>query len=317
MFKIINVCVLLFLLTACQTKVAENYNPINPAPTPKAKGSPQATTIKVMAYNLENLFDEIKDFEKNTVIPLNILDKKFTQIAKGIEQVGETGPDVLLVSEIENKRVLKMLNKKLTKLKYQTIELIDSNDERGIDVGVISRYPLAAKTKLHKMPFNDVNPTRGILEVQLRLPNKKILHVFAVHFPSQANPTEQRLQAAHKLRDLLNAVPENDFALAGGDFNISRVEESEHKIFRDVFKKFYVTHLVGCQSCVGTYYYKQAWTFLDAIIVREPILDSTSVQTPNKADTQLNADGSPKRFDKQTFTGISDHLPIYGELIIE
>ena len=96
-----------------------------------------------MAYNLENLFDEVNDGIRNeTIIAPKILSSKLVQISKGILQIQNKGPDILIVSEVENLRVLKKLNEQLKTAKYQTVELLDGDDERGIDVGIMSRFPL-------------------------------------------------------------------------------------------------------------------------------------------------------------------------------
>ncbi len=272
--------------------------------------------ISVMAYNLENLFDDVKDgFPNETVLQTDVLHKKLSQLAKGILQINGVGPDILIVEEVENLNVLQELNRYLQDARYQTVELIEANDERGIDVGVFSRFPTAGKTVLHKMPFEDLNPTRGILEVTLDIGNSKAMHVFAVHFPSQANPVEQRRDAVGLLKNLMKSVSADAYAVAGGDFNITKVEEEKNRFFNDAFRDFKVSHLIGCGQCVGTYHFKGDWSFLDAVISRES-MSAQSVRTPNQAESQLNADGSPKLFDKRTGLGISDHLPVYAEVVV-
>lgn len=288
-------------------------------------GAATEVTVSVMSYNVENLFDDVKDTApentKETVIESAVLTKKLQQIAKGILQVNEgRGPDVLMVQEVENLNVLLMLNEHLEAAGYQTVELIDSNDERGIDVGIFSRFAKAGETKLHKMPFSDANPTRGILEVALTLPNGRKLHAFSFHFPSQANPTEQRGEAAALLRDLMLRAPASDVVVAAGDSNITTDEEAQNKYFHDTLKDLQVSHLLGlqgCDSCEGTYNYKGRWDFLDAVIVRAgATLKADSVRLPRAVPTQLRDDGTPRRFDKVKNEGISDHFPIYAEVVV-
>ncbi len=283
-----------------------------------AAPSNSKNNISVMAYNLENLFDEVNDGLRNeTIIAPQILSSKLNQISRGILQIQDKGPDILIVTEVENLRVLNKLNEKLKKAQYQTVELLDGDDERGIDVGIMSRFPLAGKAILHRMPFSAQNPTRGILEVPLQVSDKKVIHVFAVHFPSQANPTEQRQQAAELLRNLMNQVSKNEYAIAGGDFNIIKEEEAKNHYFTEIFKDFQVSHFVGCKQCPGTHYYKKSWSFLDALVARDSILVADSIRTPNKASSQINADGSPRPFEAKSGRGISDHLPVYGEIILD
>lgn len=288
-----------------------------PAPSQPAEPQARPLRISVMGYNVENLFDHVKDGDEQTVIKCDVLQKKLAQIAKGILQVNNGhGPDILMVEEVENLNVLRMLNEHLQAAGYQTIELIESNDERGIDVGIFSRFPTAGESQLHQMPFGDVNPTRGIMEVPLALPNGRTVHAFAYHFPSQANPTAQRREASEYLKDLMLRVPQGDLALAAGDSNITTKEERENNLFGGVFKDLQVSHLIGCEGCQGTYNYRGTWDFLDAVITREPTLQAASVRIPQDAPTQKQSNGYPRRFDANANAGISDHFPIYAELLI-
>lgn len=267
-----------------------------------------------MAYNLENFFDNVSD-NGETPVADSVFTQKTSQVAKGILQVQNgQGPDILFVEEVENLNVLnKLFENHLQVLGYKTVALLESNDERGIDVGIISRFPLAGEARLHKMPFSDENPTRGILEVPLKLPNGKTIRAFAIHFPSQANPVEQRKAAAELLRNLLTHAGA-DYAVAGGDTNVKNTEEEREKIYSGIFKDFQVTHLMSPPSYPGSYFYKNHWDYLDAIITREKVMVDGSAMTPKSAPTQLNDNGSPKRFNQTDGTGISDHLPVYVEL---
>ncbi|AGH95374.1 endonuclease/exonuclease/phosphatase family protein [Pseudobdellovibrio exovorus] len=272
--------------------------------------------VSVMSYNLYNLFDDVQDTDE-AVIPTAVLQAKLARIAQGILQVNSgRGPDILLVQEVENLNVLHMLNQHLQAAGYGTIELLDADDERGIDVGVISRLPLAGETVLHRMPFEHINKTRGILEVPLRALNGKVVRAFAFHFPSQANPVDQRLEAIHYLKELMLQVPVSEYAVAAGDSNVNASEENRERFFSDVLKDFQVSHLVGCNSCKGTYSYRGVWSFFDVIISREANLVGESVVLPKSAPTQINSDGTPRRFNNSTYEGISDHLPIYAEILV-
>jgi len=285
---------------------------INPPPP-----EPTGLKVSVMAYNLENFFDNVSN-NGETPVADDVFAKKLSRVAKGILQVQNgQGPDILFVEEVENINALNQLrDRELASAGYKTVSLLESDDERGIDVGIISRFPIAGEAKLHKMPFSDVNPTRGILEVPLKLPNGKILRAFAVHFPSQANPVEQRKAAAELLRDLMTHA-NADYVVAGGDTNVKNSEEDREKIYSGIFKDFQVTHLVAPGKWPGSYFYNDRWDYLDAILTREKVMLPDTANTPKSAETQLNDNGSPKRFSKTDGTGISDHLPVYVELSLQ
>lgn len=291
---------------------------------PKPPASPAAQKISVMSYNVENLFDDVKEAEE-AVIETDILHKKMQRLASAILQVnGGKGPDILLVQEVENLHVLEMLNKNyLQKAGYRTVELIDGLDERGIDVGVFSRFALSGETTLHQMPFADTNPTRGILEVPLKLDSGLTVHVFTFHFPSQANDSWQRRYAAHYLKDLMNSVPAQAYAIAGGDTNINAKDIEKYDVFGKIWDEFQVSHIHGrCATCKGTYLYRGSWDYLDMIIAREPTIVPSSFNVPQAAPTQVVVEevsykGAPRRFNKETGEGISDHFPVYVELLLQ
>ncbi len=101
-------------------------------------------------WNVENLFDtfdspkredwlqkklkgELKDWDAN------VLKKKISHLGKIIKQMNnDSGPDILGVCEIENRKVLEDLIKELSTLPHNyDIAHADTKDRRGIDVGFI------------------------------------------------------------------------------------------------------------------------------------------------------------------------------------
>jgi hypothetical protein len=162
--------------------------------------------------------------------------------------------------------------------------------------------------------------TRGLLEVNLQLPNGTQATVFGVHLPSPANPVIERKAALATLRQLVDAKPTDELVILGGDFNIPKDEESSEKLFRTFFPApFLTSHFVGCKKCLGTHNYRGEWSFLDVLIVREPTnkkwqLVNESITSVEWAPGQVDEDREPIRFDAEKRLGFSDHLPLYAEL---
>lgn len=314
-----------FFVSCQKAPPAKAPPPLQVTPSaPKNTPAPTAQKISVMSYNVENLFDDVKEAEE-AVIETPALEKKLQRLASAILQVNEgKGPDILLVQEVENLHVLELLNKNhLQKAGYKTVELIDGIDERGIDVGVFSRFALNGEATLHQMPFADSNPTRGILEVPLKLESGLSVNVFTFHFPSQRNDPWQRRYAAHFLKDLMNSVPAQAYAVAGGDANINAKDIEKYDFFKKIWNEFQVSHIHGkCADCKGTYLYRGSWDYLDMIISREPVIVANSLSVPRLAPTQVVTEegplkGAPRRFNKETGEGIADHFPVYVELLLE
>lgn len=324
--------------------------------------------VSIMTFNVENLFDTQHDdgTEDFTFLPLaikrdakiregceknssdyrkrechekdwndTILDKKLARVGGVIRQVGEgKGPDILMLAEVENQRVVERLrDQELKDSGYITAKVIDSFDPRGIDPGLLSRFPMWREPKIHRIPLKALDKdgvysaerTRGILEVPVTLPDGTKAVVFVVHLASQANPSYLRKQSVEFLNKLVSELPPDVVALAGGDFNITREENEKSGYFSTILNgEWQVAHLEGCHQCEGTHYYhpKTEWSFLDSILVRRASasktgwrLDPASVRVPNDTRFQISKYGSPARFDEKSPYGVSDHWPVYVEIV--
>lgn len=284
--------------------------------------------VRVMTYNTENFFDTTHDPGKNdwTYLPLSLkksyahkkrcrsvsrhhrkkclnldwnekaLSRKATMIAHTINSsFGQRGPEILVLTEIENKVTLDKLKGRLNGT-YESAILIEDSDPRGIDIAIISKFPQILPAKIHKIP----GLKRGILEATFKLPNSKSIRVFGVHFPAPYHPRSKRVKALHILEGLAKgSLTKHDAVIAAGDFNIASREGGS--LFRGIAAKFWqVSHLVGCHQCPGTYFYKksQTWSFLDAIL-----LASTQCQLMPRTIEVI-----------RDVSKASDHLPLIGNL---
>ncbi|MFZ4404857.1 MAG: endonuclease/exonuclease/phosphatase family protein [Pseudobdellovibrionaceae bacterium] len=312
------------------------------------------TSQVVMTYNVENLFDTQDDPQKedNTFLPLklknthghkrfcqkikikkwrqeclykdwseSLLHLKLQRLSGSILQINAgKGPDLLILEEVENINVLEKLNKDfLSPADYRSVVLIEGDDPRGIDLAMLSRWPMVGPGKLHRIPGQA--KLRGILHADFLLPDGSVLTSFAVHLPNPTHGPQLRTQVLNFLNALTEGLPKNRLVLVGGDFNISKSEDKKMHRYKDLAKSWLVSHLVGCDLCKGTHYYKssQEWSFLDALLFSKNFdldqngtwfLDKASVQIP-KAYPLQSVDGRPKSLDQidQAY-GVSDHFPM-------
>lgn len=344
--------------------IYQGYNEIGPTldSTAVASASVNKKRISIMTYNVENLFDTLDDPNKNdeTFLPkskknkkvqkkcrqtsgghwlsecLNTnwttykLDLKMKRLASVIKGYKKIGPDILILQEVENLNVLKMLNDK--HLGYSNVILLEGPDKRGIDTAILSRLSSVEKPKLHLQKFtegkgwgkNKIKATRGILQAVLKLPNDESLNVYAIHFPSQGSPTEARKQAIALLNKI--AGSKKKLSIVGGDFNVTSKEDKQHKLFsKTLAKKWKVSHLIGCKKCKGSTYYhrKRSWSFFDALLFSKKFgrtwkIDKKSINVFHKMPVQENKFGSPARFDMgEHQTGVSDHWPVVAEIYLK
>ncbi len=198
-----------------------------------------ATTITVGFWNVENLFDLENDPLKNDdefslggdkLITQEILDMKLDHM---VEVISDLNADILGLCEVENRKVLEMLNEKYPEKNYSIVHY-ESPDLRGIDTAllydaekftVVESYPIV-------IPFGDEAPTRDILYVKGTF-DEATLHVFVNHWPSNYSGlergTRRRSVAANILRKTLDEIlMENDNAniILMGDFNESPLSKA-------------------------------------------------------------------------------------------
>ncbi|RPG23603.1 MAG: endonuclease/exonuclease/phosphatase family protein [Gammaproteobacteria bacterium TMED50] len=309
-------------------------------------------SLTVMTFNVENLFDNTHDRGKNdeTYLPVQqkqskshidkcnkinvkrwrdqclywdwndaVVDRKLTVIGDAIRQVGDDqGPDIIVFQEVENKRILERLRtEQLKGLGYQPSVLLEGKDIRGIDVAVLSKFPVT-DPKLHEIRFPAsqrarIGDTRPILEATFNLPDGSLLTGFAVHFPAPFHPTEMRESAYTTLNTLLKRLPADRAVFAAGDFNTTREEDNDkHMLDRWVRDDWEVAHDL-CEGCQGTSYYppRDDWSFLDMVIWRPATgWRMTASYLANETPAQVTPAGTPKRFELPEATGLSDHWPL-------
>ncbi|MDC1174586.1 endonuclease/exonuclease/phosphatase family protein [Bacteriovoracaceae bacterium] len=331
--------------------------------------------VSVMSYNAENLFDTTHDIGKkdHTYLPLSvkrstpeyleacrnirntyyrhtcltldwtesILKQKIQNLARVIKESNNgNSPDILVLQEIENINVLRQLRDQgLAKEGYREVILIEGPDNRGIDVGILSKVPLAEPAKLHLVDLDGkgASATRGILEATFKVGQNKIT-VFGNHWPSQMNSDYHRVAAA---KAMLEAAKNIDNPLVvTGDFNTApsddpnAIEDYLLNPNRDLF--FFDGEWEAYGEYRGTHHYRGEWTSLDRIFLLEKTMDSGCrywwgdcftpmwntfkivkkdfmlkdlTYTDNNGDI-VTYEGVPNRFDPKTGEGYSDHLPV-------
>lgn len=334
--------------------------------------------VNIVAFNAENLFDTDDDPENprdDTYLPLSVKDQRrvehdracelhngpsafFIQQCKTLDwsetvygtklqrfadviKSMPSAPDIIVIPETENRRVLEdLVSRHLPGYEIAQLDTSDKPVSRGIDVGLLTRLPLAGEPAAHRIAFgsdeSDCSRTRDILSVPLRLPDGETLHVFGVHFPSGSNPVKCRLRAFAILNSLAAALPQGGLAVAAGDFNIN-CNEAPTGAFARLLQRgnWYASPLVthGCSAPGSSKYVDRllynwnTWSFLDMILVSSTLSPTqpsaknwfadlgsfgTLVVHPEQIQVDQRSEGyvEPRRFDPVTGRGVSDHWPV-------
>ena len=143
-------------------------------------------------------------------------------------------PDLLCVVEVEDRLTLDRFNQHLLKplhSQYAHDMLIDGNDDRGIDVGLLSRFEIRSVHSHIDDTFTAANGqlfpifSRDCPEYEVALPGSQTLWMLCNHFKSKgygapAENNAKRKRQADRVRQILGRFNlSQDFVVVAGDFN--------------------------------------------------------------------------------------------------
>ncbi|MBA2496914.1 MAG: endonuclease/exonuclease/phosphatase family protein [Acidimicrobiia bacterium] len=158
-------------------------------------------------------------------------------VANTARVVSELGPDVIAVIEADNRPALKRFSRDFVAKApgagraFRHVMLIDGNDERGIDVGLMTRSAYRiTDMRSHVDDFDDDGPvfSRDCAEFVMRTPGENDVLLLVNHFKSRghsagtddeegvAKRTRQATRAAEIYEDRVGAFP---FVAVVGDLN--------------------------------------------------------------------------------------------------
>ncbi|HIP36631.1 MAG TPA: endonuclease [Crocinitomix sp.] len=310
--------------------------------------------VRVMFYNVENLFHPSNDSLKNDdeftpqgqrYWSYRRYNQKLNNIAKTIIAVGEwEAPAIIGLCEIENIQCLTDLVGKspLKKFGYQIIHY-ECADKRGIDVALLYRSEYF--TPISSQPFvvnfgPNSRPTRDILYVKGIVNGNDTLHCFVNHWPSryggQLATAPKREKAAQVLRhkyDSILSINPNANIIAMGDFN----DHPDDVSMKDILKAKKDTVNLSSDDLVnliwhyapqlGTHKFQHIWGVLDQFVVTQSLVfGHNNLYAPLqnakifKAPWLLENDDVGQKLNR-TYVGFkyhggySDHLPIYVDII--
>lgn len=188
------------------------------------------TSFRIASYNVKNLFDNIDD--PNTADEGTPAKPASEQ--KALAAVIDTSDaDVLALQEVENIEVLTEFRDKYGLAEeYPHVVLVEGNDRRGIDVALLSKYPIE-NVKSHKDEVFDVPGEaprgflRDLLQADITIPSYGPVRFFAAHLSSKLGGDRadtMRLAEAQAARSIIKEEVK-DFPgqryVVMGDFNDS------------------------------------------------------------------------------------------------
>ncbi|MGC4115738.1 MAG: endonuclease/exonuclease/phosphatase family protein [Myxococcales bacterium] len=272
---------------------------------PKADAGPigSPVTFKVLNWNVHDFFDESDDPAKtDTVVSATSVNSKLTKLAKVINA---QAPDIVTLQEVETEALLGRLNDKLT-VKLPNYKLIPGRDPRGINVAIMSKFPLK-ETKTHQNDWLYTPDGRGpykwsrdCLEAHVDVGGNREAAFLVNHLISQIDDsvdTDLKRQAqAQGARDLANGIRSATPWVAvfiTGDMNDGPTSASNRLFFDDgQFVDFWAGQSAS-----------SAWTYKDGSVYYRLdylIPDKTAAGWKQSASLVHSTD----------VTAASDHAPV-------
>lgn len=327
--------------------------------------------VRICTFNCENLFVRNKFFS----LPPGIKSKKAPKadIAKGLGYLpeayaknynlykdearaltalaltrGNKNPyaDICCLQEVENMQALRTFNDTHLKKGYPYRLLIDSHDQRLIDVAVLSKYPITGSvTHMDEKKGQNYIFSRDCLEVNFDV-NGKQLTLFVNHLKSKyartpeekANADKRRQKQAERVVEILkerfpgNSYGASNFAVLG-DLNDSSFSDFLSPLVKQARLENIVDRLSGAERWTHWWGGKNLVSQLDYILLSPSLSKSTGGTKPEierrgisskRKKSYLALPGDKKgpdvdftfnRFDGVTEeTDASDHCPVFFEL---
>lgn len=314
----------------------------SPAPEQEQK---KVQDLKIMFYNVENLFDTLDAPDKDDAEFLPDAKKqwnsqryqaKLDSLARVIGAALANNAGIVGLAEIENRLVLDDLvaHPLLAKRKFK-IQHQESPDERGIDVALlVPEHIVCDSTFFIPIHFaaDSTEKTRDILMARVKL-NKKELWLAVAHFPSRSGGEEvsrpKRMFVASELKSKMEQLKKNSTQssfLIMGDFNDEPADSSMYYVLgadslggkSDLVNLMWPLKNQG----KGTYKYRDSWNMLDQFIVSRNLMENSPIKVLEPGaiiyseSYLMEQEGKFKGNPWRTFAGnnylggYSDHFPI-------
>lgn len=138
--------------------------------------------------------------------------------------IRDVGADILALVEVEDRPSLVRFNRDLLAGLYQHVMLVDGNDERGIDVAIMTRNNFDIESIHSNVDRADAEGlifSRDCAEYKLRAPSGTRINVLVNHFKSQSGGGgAKRKRQAKAVREIVdNLTQRGEHVVVLGDLN--------------------------------------------------------------------------------------------------
>lgn len=169
--------------------------------------------------------------------------------------IADIDADVIAIIEAEDRPSLVRLNKELLGNRYEHVMLVDGNDDRGIDVGIMTKKGYAIRSIRSNVDTKDrTGPvfSRDCAQYEIVTPTGAVVHVLVNHFKSQSGGggAKRRRQAKEVRRIADELVADGKDVIVLGDLNEGQPSEDKPATnLRELFDP--AGPLVSCYDLPG------------------------------------------------------------------
>lgn len=324
------------------------FAPARPGPATRELST--VKEIKMMAYNVENMFMRLGKFAKMTPEDFNKMtasEIKPTNELEGLAvAIKDEAPDFIVMEEVEDIETLTKFSQDYLGDVYQPF-LVDGNDQRGIQIGYLVKkdLPLQVTLESHKTAtWTDPNDrrehqlfSRDAPALMIRRRGAKpdsapALIFIGNHAKSQRNrgnsdPGSTILRTAQmkeigSIIDDYQAQYGKDIPIVlGGDFNVDVHQAPDVQAIRDRMKDpFDIKGISGLDRMTHTFHPRQGATQfhqLDALFITPSLADNVvSIEAYRYKDANGNPKPLPQTYAERA-RNPSDHFPLVVTLTTE
>ncbi|MGI2036111.1 endonuclease/exonuclease/phosphatase family protein [Rhizobium panacihumi] len=259
-----------------------------------AAAQAQTERVTVMAFNVENFFDNVDDPRMPNGENAEVINTAEWVAAKGaaIARVIQRfdfgkGPDIIVLPEVESDVALQAIRTSLDAggAAYPTAVLVDVDpnrpepkpDQRGIKVGILSKLAASSEPKSIAVDLTtepacnrqdgSKGVTRDLVQVDLAMPDGSTLTLIGAHLPSGGNPRICRELGAQAIATAAAHLPSDRVVVAAGDFNFNCAPDERRALANSLPNWILPAELDnGCRGDGSQYFAREnTWSYLDVI----------------------------------------------------
>lgn len=258
---------------------------------------------------------------------------KFNKIARSNTAwvIKQLQADILCVVEVESRPVLSAFNSQRVKSGFKYNMVIDGNDDRGIDVGILSKYEIFGMwSNIFEKSGKSEVFSRDCAEYEIILKNGQSLYILCNHFKSRGygkaakSDARRRKQAEHVARILKTEYDlDNDLVVVAGDLNDSpdRPPKTLQPLLGMVKLKDVLELQFGNSTNDRWTYYYNKKEQIDYLLVSKPLaaaFQSAGVERRGIYNLSGITGGAEKSYHKVTHwsNAASDHGAVYADFLL-